>query len=473
MIEQIVEELKDEKGTFFRIEVKPEEKVIYTDWIGEQNYERATKGMLKELEVVKNTGFTKILNDNRKQRGAYPKTINNWMSDFWLPEITSAGLKYAATILSPVEAGKMSAEEFDTKSMGLIYRNFADGKEAELWLEENTKLSVGKKQNMYGLFTNEIIEKGEIAYQLEGKIVSEPTRTSIEIDNLYHIEDSFGMYINHSCNPSVKIYGKQLIAVKDIYPGDEITFDYNDHELIMNSPFTCHCCGRMIVGKELRPLEIDPNLIEDKFIYKKGELEFWQIGRRNLHQLTKFVYDVYDKIYSKKDWWVASAEDLKHMQDEDVIYFPYSIYFAFKLKGKIVGTVKVTRRNDKLIFPIEEEFGININEELHSRKIETNEIWHWGRLAIDKDLLIDSKGDIVHSRKVLIPIIQETIKIITRKPENIVILELDSRINQVFKKLGINFKILGKEQMCLGSMTYPSYDTSDDLRNFLYMTLKK
>lgn len=97
-------------------------------------------------------------------------------------------------------------------------------------------------------FGSDILANQEV-YTLEGDISIAPTRTSIQIGSFQHIEDDLGQYINHSCDPSVKIVKNKLIAVKDIHDSDSITFDYNDSEEYMSNPFTCHCCGKLIAGK--------------------------------------------------------------------------------------------------------------------------------------------------------------------------------------------------------------------------------
>ena len=90
---------------------------------------------------------------------------------------------------------------------------------------------------------------GDTIYNLTGTILTYPTRTSIQIGPSQHIEDDQGKYINHSCDPSVRVVGNKLIGVKQINNGDSITFDYNETEDTMSNPFTCHCCGEEISGK--------------------------------------------------------------------------------------------------------------------------------------------------------------------------------------------------------------------------------
>ena len=60
------------------------------------------------------------------------------------------------------------------------------------------------------------------------------------------------MYTNHSCNPNVVIRGLSYIALHNIQPGDDITFDYETTELEMAEPFACGCqsetCRGLIRG---------------------------------------------------------------------------------------------------------------------------------------------------------------------------------------------------------------------------------
>jgi SET domain-containing protein len=89
---------------------------------------------------------------------------------------------------------------------------------------------------------------GEVLYYLKGPVESEPTRTSIQIGPNKHIEDIWGQYINHNCDPNIKIIDNNLVTLKEINDGDDITFDYNVSEENMASPFVCNCCGKLING---------------------------------------------------------------------------------------------------------------------------------------------------------------------------------------------------------------------------------
>ena len=100
-----------------------------------------------------------------------------------------------------------------------------------------------------GLFSTENYNSGDLIRRLEGPIVNKPTRTSIEISEGSHIEDKYGIYMNHSFNPSCKIHHGYIVAIKDIKDGDELTFNYNENETEMACPFTDRDSGKKVQGK--------------------------------------------------------------------------------------------------------------------------------------------------------------------------------------------------------------------------------
>ena len=94
-----------------------------------------------------------------------------------------------------------------------------------------------ERVNGDGLFTTSTYKKGDIIYALTGTIKDIPDKYTIEIGPNKHITDTYGIYMNHSFTPSVSIKEKNVIALIDIYPGDEICFNYNDSETDMACPF--------------------------------------------------------------------------------------------------------------------------------------------------------------------------------------------------------------------------------------------
>ena len=91
--------------------------------------------------------------------------------------------------------------------------------------------------------------RGDVVYILSGLKISEtPTRTSIRVSKNIHVEDEIGIYINHSCDPSCEISGYEIIALRDIEPLEEITFDYSLNEGDLSSEFVCNKCKKLLIG---------------------------------------------------------------------------------------------------------------------------------------------------------------------------------------------------------------------------------
>ena len=122
-----------------------------------------------------------------------------------------------------------------------------------------------------GCYTTAAIRKGERVVEYTGDVI-----TNAEGDRLYddkdytylfaldggtHMVDGYGMamYLNHSCAPNCEtdqIDGKIWItAIRNIQPGEELTYDYNLFDGEGEAPCTCgarRCRGTMYSWDEIR-----------------------------------------------------------------------------------------------------------------------------------------------------------------------------------------------------------------------------
>ena len=104
------------------------------------------------------------------------------------------------------------------------------------------------------LYATKCYAKDEVIFVLTGITFDHPTRESIHIGNNVHIYDEYGIFMNHSFNPTTKINKYEVVALVDIREGDELTFNYNETEVNMASPFIVdgvEVCGK-ITSTELR-----------------------------------------------------------------------------------------------------------------------------------------------------------------------------------------------------------------------------
>ena len=101
-----------------------------------------------------------------------------------------------------------------------------------------------------GLFTTKRVGKDEVVFTLSGDIFDKPTRETIYIGENKHIYDNYGMFINHSFTPTVRIEGVNVVAIRDIDADEELAFNYNDNEITMAAPFVVG--GVLVCGSESR-----------------------------------------------------------------------------------------------------------------------------------------------------------------------------------------------------------------------------
>ena len=99
---------------------------------------------------------------------------------------------------------------------------------------------VGRSKAGLGLFALKPIRKGEFIAYYRGRIISNKeadqlwTKYLFELNSRWTVDGSsrknLARYINHSCRPNAETDVKKLkiiiTAIKNIQPGDEITYNY-------------------------------------------------------------------------------------------------------------------------------------------------------------------------------------------------------------------------------------------------------
>ena len=111
--------------------------------------------------------------------------------------------------------------------------------------------------NQKAFFAQRRYEPGQVVTEFSaGAVLSHPTYLTVQVDIDKHImlQPEHLQYINHSCDPNVffDTYTMQVVALKPIAEGDEMTFFYPSTEWDMAQPFICHCgnpeCLQLING---------------------------------------------------------------------------------------------------------------------------------------------------------------------------------------------------------------------------------
>jgi hypothetical protein len=104
------------------------------------------------------------------------------------------------------------------------------------------------------------ILRGTRVLRLEGDFAAGPSRYSVQVGEQQHLDLASGLtpdamrvrrpaaFMNHSCDPSMHVQGRDVIALRTLSPGDELTFDYNSTEAHLAVPFVCRCGSAHCVG---------------------------------------------------------------------------------------------------------------------------------------------------------------------------------------------------------------------------------
>lgn len=107
------------------------------------------------------------------------------------------------------------------------------------------------------------IKQGAVFHRItQYQSASDRTYTSVQVDTHKSIEEFFLAHLNHSCDPNVLVDAQklELRAIRDIHPGEDLTFFYPSTEWEMEEPFACKCgatnCLEHISGARDLPLSV-------------------------------------------------------------------------------------------------------------------------------------------------------------------------------------------------------------------------
>ena len=197
-----------------------------------------------------------------------------------------------------------------------------------------------------------------------------------------------------------------------------------------------------------------------------GELILRKTEKKKLKKFTQFVVDVYNNAPRKKsEWQQISEREKNEMIAEDEQYFPYGHFFELQNQtNEIIGTSKITLKQLHFEFPIEKDFGIDIKEQCRLIGLEVNEIWHFGRLAIN------STKSVRKGITVLKILLFNAFSVIARHENNILVAECDADVCRKLEFIGVNCIKAGLPKTYIGSATFPVIIPYEYLMKFLENT---
>lgn len=119
-----------------------------------------------------------------------------------------------------------------------------------------------------GLFAQQAIKKGQVLFSVEGPVIKYEMESDYRIgqnwlqvrENIWQIPSRGHAwnYINHGCEPNCGMKrGNQVVAVRDIKKGEELTIDYSTVEGSRHWRMRCKCqsstCRKVIQGIRFLP----------------------------------------------------------------------------------------------------------------------------------------------------------------------------------------------------------------------------
>jgi SET domain-containing protein len=131
-------------------------------------------------------------------------------------------------------------------------------------LGTTSSVAVVRAGGEYRLIANRPVVAGEHLFSIVGEQSGRPTKYTVQVGRGVHIDvpAEYGFeaildlfywrFMNHGCAPTVAIRGREVVALRAIDFGQEITFNYNTTEYDMAEPFACRCgsdrCAGLVRG---------------------------------------------------------------------------------------------------------------------------------------------------------------------------------------------------------------------------------
>lgn len=145
--------------------------------------------------------------------------------------------------------------------------------------------SIITDQNAF--FALQSFQSGEVIAEFSaGTIAAEPTYLTVQIDIGKHItlQPEFLQYINHSCDPNVffDTTSMELVTLKEVQAGEEMTFFYPSSEWEMKQTFDCYCGTPQCVGKIRGAAFLSKNVWKR---YRLTDFIQQQLARRSARKL--------------------------------------------------------------------------------------------------------------------------------------------------------------------------------------------
>ncbi len=134
---QRTRELKNVFGaTFITIRADNASRFVHNHWRGMLSVDNVKQGATECLNMLRDTGYTQLLNDNTDIIGSWDEA-NDWIAETWMPQALALGLRQFAHILPPSIFGVTAAEQMRVRVGDKFeMRLFKSLPEGKAWLAE-------------------------------------------------------------------------------------------------------------------------------------------------------------------------------------------------------------------------------------------------------------------------------------------------------------------------------------------------
>ena len=121
------------------------------------------------------------------------------------------------------------------------------------WVAKSDEVRLLTSTTGRSLVASRNIATGQVVIHLAGKLVSKPSKYSIQTGETTHLVtplESLHNYIDHSCDPVCCIDWEtlNLVSIKGISKGEKITYNYCTSEWNLVEKFECDCRAAACLG---------------------------------------------------------------------------------------------------------------------------------------------------------------------------------------------------------------------------------
>lgn len=186
-------------------------------------------------------------------------------------------------------------------------------------------------------------------------------------------------------------------------------------------------------------------------------LELWEICSDRITEFSLAVYSVYADHSRQRDLWETGFIEYGNILKQDILYGDVARYFAITGAGgkPIVTTGRVMKKRPGVVVPTEAVFGLDVVGEALRRNIPETEVYHGGRLTVNKKVLADLGFPKSKSAELFVRIHAYCMASLQPAARCVFVGELDRLALRIYRFNGIPTETLGDAVDYHGWPAYP------------------